>query len=85
MSEGFKKTICPDNSAYITHVIPPKEITDGHTNVDYLSIDVDKTVGVGQITQDFTLKVILIRMHHLHTLWMVIVLVRVPVINYVFN
>ena len=52
MSEGFKKTAFgPDNSAYITHVIPPKEITDGHTNVDYLSIDVDKTVGVGQSTR----------------------------------
>ncbi len=52
MSEGFKKTaLGPDNSAYITHLIPPKEITDGTVNVDYLSIDVDKTVSVGASTR----------------------------------
>ena len=52
MSEGFKKTaFTPDNSAYITHLIPPKEITDGNANVDYLSIDVDKTIGVGASTR----------------------------------
>ena len=37
--------------AYITHIIPPKEITDGTANVDYLSIDVDKTIGVGASTR----------------------------------
>ena len=52
MSEGFKKTaFTPDNAAYITHLIPPKEITDGNANVDYLSIDVDKTIGVGTVTR----------------------------------
>ena len=52
MSEGFKKTAFgPDNAAYITHVIPPKEITDDETNVDYLSIDVDKTIDVGTNTR----------------------------------
>jgi len=52
LSEGFKKTaLGPDNSAYITHIIPPKEITDGNANVDYLSIDVDKTIGVGTVTR----------------------------------
>jgi len=52
MSEGFKKTsLGPDNSAYITHLIPPQEITDGTANVDYLPIDVDKTIGVGTVTR----------------------------------
>ena len=52
MSEGFKKSAFgPDNAAYITHIIPPKEITDGETNVDYLSVDVDKTIGVGTNTR----------------------------------
>ena len=52
MSEGFKKTaFTPDNAAYITHLIPPKEITDGNANVDYLSLDVDKTIGVGASTR----------------------------------
>ena len=52
MSEGFKKTAFgPDNAAYITHIIPPKEITDDETNVDYLSIDVDKTIDVGTNTR----------------------------------
>ena len=41
----------PDNAAYITHIIPPKEITDGTANVDYLSIDVDKTIGVGAVNK----------------------------------
>ena len=42
MSEGFKKSaFTPDNAAYITQIIPPKEITDGNANVDYLSLDVD--------------------------------------------
>jgi len=52
LSEGFKRTaLGPDNSAYITHIIPPKEITDGVANVDYLSIDVDKTIGIGTVTR----------------------------------
>ena len=52
MSEGFKKSaFTPDNAAYITHIIPPKEITDGNANVDYLSLDVDKTIGVGTVTR----------------------------------
>ena len=52
LSEGFKKSaFTPDNTAYITHIIPPKEITDGNTNVDYLSVDVDKTIGVGTVTR----------------------------------
>ena len=52
MSEGFKKTaLGPDNNAYITHLIPPKEITDGTVNVDYLSVDVAKTVSVGASTR----------------------------------
>ena len=52
LSEGFKKTaLSPDNSAYITHIIPPREIADGTVNVDYLSVDVDKTIGVGTVTR----------------------------------
>ncbi len=52
LSDGFKKSaFTPDNAAYITHLIPPKEITDGTANVDYLSIDVDKTVKAGNSTR----------------------------------
>lgn len=52
LSEGFKQNAFgPDNAAYITHIIPPKEIIDGLTNIDYLPIDVDKTVGVGTVTR----------------------------------
>ena len=52
LSEGFKQAaLGPDNAAYITHIIPPKEIVDGETNVDYLSIDVDKTIGIGTVTR----------------------------------
>ena len=52
LSDGFKKSaFTPDNAAYITHIIPPKEITDGTANVDYLTIDVDKTIGVGTVTR----------------------------------
>jgi len=52
LSDGFKRTaFTPDNAAYITHIIPPKEITDGNANVDYLSLDVDKTIGVGASTR----------------------------------
>ena len=52
LSDGFKKSaFTPDNAAYITHLIPPKEITDGTANVDYLTIDVDKTIGVGTVTR----------------------------------
>jgi hypothetical protein len=52
LSDGFKQTaFSPDNAAYITHIIPPKEIIDGLTNIDYLSIDVDKTIGVGTVTR----------------------------------
>ena len=37
LSDGFKKSpFTPDNAAYITHIIPPKEITDT-ANVDYLN------------------------------------------------
>ena len=52
LSDGFKKSaFTPDNSAYITHLVPPKEITDGTANVDYLKIDVDKTIGIGSATR----------------------------------
>ena len=52
LSDGFKKSaFTPDNAAYITHLIPPKEITDGTANVDYLKIDVDKTIGIGSATR----------------------------------
>tara|TARA_A100001011_G_scaffold116395_1_gene122895 strand:- start:4669 stop:11463 length:6795 start_codon:yes stop_codon:yes gene_type:complete len=52
LSDGFKKAaFTPDNAAYITHLIPPKEIDDETANVDYLTLDVDKTIGVGTVTR----------------------------------
>ena len=42
-SEAFSK----DDCGYITHVIPPKEIQTNLINIEFSSIDVTKTVGVG--------------------------------------
>jgi hypothetical protein len=45
VSKGFKSNaFAKDDVGYITHIIPPKVIESEEVNVDYLAIDVSKTV-----------------------------------------
>jgi len=47
-STGFRnESFDRDDVGYITHIIPPKEIDDIETEVNWLSLDVAKTIGVG--------------------------------------
>jgi len=47
-SSGFKKeSFAKDNEAYITSVIPPRAITSTEEDIDWISIDVDKTINFG--------------------------------------
>lgn len=48
VSGGYRDTkFIRDDQGYISHVIPPKEITNTETVVEYDSIDVSRTVSVG--------------------------------------
>jgi hypothetical protein len=48
VADGFKKdAFRQDDVGYITHIIPPKEISNVETAIEFTSIDVSKTVGVG--------------------------------------
>ena len=54
VAEGFKNdAFIKDDIGYITHVIPPKEISLTETSIEFEAIDVSKTVGVGSIGQLF--------------------------------
>ena len=47
-SEGFKKeAFSKDDKAFITNIITPKAITSTEENIDWISLDVQKTVDVG--------------------------------------
>jgi hypothetical protein len=53
-ARGFRSFAFPkDDVGYITHIIPPKELDDIETSVEYVSIDVDKTVSVGDTSKLF--------------------------------
>ena len=44
VSDGFKKNAFEkDDRAFITHIIPPKAITTSEEEIDWVSIDIDKT------------------------------------------
>ena len=44
VSDGFKKhAFEKDDRAFITHIIPPKAITTAEEEIDWISIDIDKT------------------------------------------
>jgi hypothetical protein len=48
VADGFKKeAFTKDDKAFITHVIPPRTISNGEENVDWLTIDVGVTTSVG--------------------------------------
>jgi hypothetical protein len=47
IASGFRKTAFPqDDQGYITHIIPPKEISKEETSIEFNAIDVNATVGV---------------------------------------
>ncbi len=47
VASGFRRNaFTRDDLGYITHVIPPKEIESTETSVEFLSLDVAKTVGI---------------------------------------
>lgn len=48
VAKGFRDNAFPqDDVGYITHVIPPKEISNVEIPIEFNSIDVSKTIGVG--------------------------------------
>jgi len=47
IADGFRRTAFPqDDQGYITHIIPPKEISKDETSIEFNAIDVNATVGV---------------------------------------
>jgi hypothetical protein len=47
IAHGFRRdAFSRDDVGYITHIIPPKEIVNSTTNIEYTSIDIKTTVGV---------------------------------------
>ena len=52
VSTGYRKdAFSQDDVGYITHIIPPKEITTQTTSIEFNAIDVATTVGVGTTTE----------------------------------
>jgi hypothetical protein len=52
IASGFRKTAFPqDDQGYITHIIPPKEISKEETSIEFNAIDVNATVGVASTGQ----------------------------------
>jgi hypothetical protein len=48
IARGFRRNaFSQDDIGYITHIIPPKEITTEETSIEFDSIDVEKTIGIG--------------------------------------
>ena len=53
-SVGYKRqSFDRDDVGYITHIIPPKYLESEETSIEYISIDVDKTVSVGNTSKLF--------------------------------
>ena len=47
VASGFRRTAFPqDDQGYITHIIPPKEISRNEISIEFNAIDVNATVGV---------------------------------------
>jgi hypothetical protein len=52
VARGFKKeAFSRDDTGFITHIIPPQEIEPDEVTVEYYSIDVKTTVGVGSTSR----------------------------------
>jgi hypothetical protein len=47
IASGFRSEAFPrDDIGYVTHVIPPKEIETSETSIEFVAVDVAKTVGI---------------------------------------
>ena len=56
VSKGFRKeSFNRDNTGYITHVVPPKDLQEEITNVNWRTLDPVKTLGVGVTSQLYIL------------------------------
>jgi hypothetical protein len=54
VASGFRNDAFPqDDTGYITHIIPPKEIPLTENSIEFSSIDVNKTVGVASTAHLF--------------------------------
>ena len=52
VSRGYRKDkFIRDDLGYITHIVPPKEITSDVINIEYDAIDIQSTVSVGSTTR----------------------------------
>ena len=52
VASGYRQNAFPqDDVGYITHIIPPKEITTPIASIEFNAIDVASTVGVGTTTE----------------------------------
>ena len=48
ISEGYREnSFKQDDCGYITHVIPPRELETEQSNIEFIAIDVTKTIGIG--------------------------------------
>jgi hypothetical protein len=51
-SAGFRNDVFDrDNQGYITHIIPPREVTSSENVVNWLSIDVEKTISTANTSR----------------------------------
>ena len=49
---GFRANAFPrDDTGFITHILPPQEITSDEVNIEFEALDVDKTISVGNTTR----------------------------------
>jgi len=54
VARGFRSTAFPrDDVGYITHIIPPKYLDSTETSIEFISVDVDKTVSVADASKLF--------------------------------
>lgn len=52
LADGFKDTaLGVDNAGYITHIITPQETSFKNLKIDYLPIDISKTISIGNSTR----------------------------------
>lgn len=52
VAKGFKRNAFPrDDTGFITHIIPPREIESNEVTIEFAAIDVAKTVGVGSTSR----------------------------------
>ena len=52
VAEGFKKNaFSQDDVGYITHIIPPKEFSTLDKTVEFQTLDIATTVGVGTTSE----------------------------------